>query len=125
MLFAAFLGYNPIQQLLGPVLGSLPPDQASFLTGRSFFPQLITGPFADGITAAFTFAVIACVVAAVASWFAGGKVKRRPVITSRSAVSWPPSPATPAGRPSSSPTTSRTGGPPGRAWPVPGSWSGT
>ncbi|WP_132432822.1 MFS transporter [Pseudonocardia endophytica] len=76
VLFAAFLGYNPIQQLLGPVLGSLPPDQASFLTGRSFFPQLITGPFADGITAAFTFAVIACVVAAIASWFAGGKVRR-------------------------------------------------
>ena len=76
VLFAAFLGYNPIQELLGPVLGSLPADQASFLTGRSFFPQLITGPFADGITAAFTFAVIACVVAAVASWFAGGRERR-------------------------------------------------
>jgi MFS family permease len=68
VLFAAFLGYNPIQQLLGGVLDKLPPDQASFLTGRAFFPQLISGPFADGLTAAFWFAVIASLVAVVASW---------------------------------------------------------
>ncbi len=37
MLFAAFLGYNPVQQLLGNVLTTLPPAQASYLTGRSFF----------------------------------------------------------------------------------------
>ncbi|MDN5916180.1 MAG: MFS transporter [Pseudonocardia sp.] len=73
VLFAAFLGYNPIQQLLGPVLGSLPPEQATILTGHSFFPQLITGPFADGLSAAFWFAVIACVVGAAGSWFAGGR----------------------------------------------------
>ncbi len=73
VLFAAFLGFNPIQQLLGNVLGSLPADQASFLTGRSFFPNLISGPFADGLTAAFWFAVAACLVAAVASWFAGSR----------------------------------------------------
>ncbi|MCU1679426.1 MAG: major facilitator superfamily protein [Amycolatopsis sp.] len=68
VLFAAFLGYNPIQQLLGGVLDKLPPDQASFLTGRGFFPQLISGPFSDGLTAAFWFAVIASLVAVVASW---------------------------------------------------------
>ncbi len=73
VLFAAFLGFNPIQQLLGNVLTTLPADQASFLTGRSFFPNLISGPFADGLTAAFWFAVAACLVAAVASWFAGSK----------------------------------------------------
>lgn len=71
VLFAAFLGYNPVQQLLGGVLPTLPPDQAAYLTGRSFFPELISGPFSAGLTAAFAFAVIACVVAAVASWFAG------------------------------------------------------
>jgi hypothetical protein len=71
VLFAAFLGYDPVQQLLGDVLGTLPPDQAAFLTGRSFFPELISGPFADGLAAAFWFAVATCVVAAVASWFAG------------------------------------------------------
>jgi MFS family permease len=71
VLFASFLGFNPIQQLLGPVLGSLPADHAAYLTGRSFFPQLISGPFADGLAAAFWFAIAACVVAAVASWFTG------------------------------------------------------
>ncbi|MGI5128880.1 MFS transporter [Pseudonocardia sp. CA-107938] len=71
VLFASFLGYNPIQQLLGPTLASLPADHAAYLTGRSFFPQLIAGPFADGLAAAFLFAVIACIVAAVASYFSG------------------------------------------------------
>lgn len=71
VLFAAFLGYNPVQQLLGPVVSQLPADQANFLTGRSFFPSLITGPFADGLHVAFWFAIIACVIAAVASWLAG------------------------------------------------------
>src|SRR6185312_14158971 len=75
VLFAAFLGYNPIQQLLGPILSGLPADQATFLIGRSFFPQLISGPFADGLTAAFWFATVACVVAAVASWFASGRTR--------------------------------------------------
>jgi MFS family permease len=79
VLFAAFLGYNPVQQLLGGVVSALPPDQAAFLTGRSFFPQLIAGPFADGLTAAFWFAVAACLVAAVASWFSGGRRTAGPV----------------------------------------------
>jgi MFS family permease len=73
VLFAAFLGYNPVQQLLGPTLATLPAQQADYLTGRSFFPQLISGPFSDGLTAAFWFAIIACVVAAAASWFSGGR----------------------------------------------------
>jgi MFS family permease len=71
VLFAAFLGYNPVQQLLGPTLASLPAQQAEYLTGRSFFPQQISGPFSDGLTAAFWFAIVACLVAAVASWFSG------------------------------------------------------
>jgi MFS family permease len=72
VLFAAFLGYNPVQQLLGPSLAQLPPGQASFLTGRSFFPSLITEPFSDGLHVAFWFAIIACLVAAVASWYSAG-----------------------------------------------------
>ena len=78
VLFASFLGYNPIQQLLGPTLAGLPADHAAFLTGRSFFPQLIAGPFADGLSAAFMFAVIACVVAAVASYFSGSRKPAAP-----------------------------------------------
>jgi MFS family permease len=44
-LFAAFLGYNPMQTLLGPhVLHSLPASQQHVLTGRGFFPSLISSP---------------------------------------------------------------------------------
>jgi MFS family permease len=67
VLFAAFLGYNPIQQLLGPVLHQLPASQAGFLTGRSFFPNLISGPFSDGLAVAFVFAIVACLIGAGAS----------------------------------------------------------
>jgi MFS family permease len=71
-LFAAFLGYNPMESLLGPqVLGRLPPDQAAHLTGTSFFPGLIAGPFADGLRIAFTAAAVLCLVAAIASWRIG------------------------------------------------------
>jgi MFS family permease len=73
-LFASFLGYNPMRTLLGPhVLGSLPASQAHQLTGRSFFPQLISGPFHSALVYAFVFAAIACVVAALASLMRGGK----------------------------------------------------
>ncbi|MFD8495689.1 MFS transporter [Amycolatopsis sp. NPDC059657] len=71
VLFAAFLGYNPIQQLLGPQLTQLPPDQASFLTGRGFFPNLISGPFSAGLTVAFVFAIGVCVLGAIASLLTG------------------------------------------------------
>jgi MFS family permease len=71
VLFAAFLGYNPVQQLLGPALTHLPADQAGYLTGRGFFPNLITQPFSDGLHVAFWFAIVACAIAAAASWFAG------------------------------------------------------
>jgi MFS family permease len=67
VLFAAFLGYNPISTLLGPVLGHLPAGQVQFLTGRSFFPSLISGPFSDGLAVAFGFAIAACLIGAVAS----------------------------------------------------------
>jgi MFS family permease len=74
VLFASLLGYNPIQSLLGPAaLGNLPPDHVAYLTGRSFFPQLISGPFADGLAVAFGFAIAACLVAALVSALGGGK----------------------------------------------------
>jgi MFS family permease len=73
-LFAALLGYNPIQTLLGPqVLAAVTPQQAEYLTGRAFFPDLISGPFADGLTLALGFAAAACVIAAVASLLRGGR----------------------------------------------------
>ncbi|GEL25543.1 MFS transporter [Pseudonocardia sulfidoxydans NBRC 16205] len=73
-LFAALLGFNPVQTLLGPqVLAGVTPAQAATLTGREFFPQLISGPFADGLTLALGFAAGACLVAALASVLRGGK----------------------------------------------------
>src|SRR5947209_3748066 len=73
-LFAAFLGYNPIQQLLGPtLLHHLPAAQVAALTGRSFFPHLMSTPFSSALSTAFTFSFIACLIAAGASWLRGGK----------------------------------------------------
>jgi MFS family permease len=71
VLFAAFLGYNPMQQLLGPLLSHLSPAHAAYVIGREFFPHLITGPFHDGIGVAFGFAIAMCVVAAIASALTG------------------------------------------------------
>jgi len=77
-LFAAFLGYSPIQHLVGTsVLAHLPAHQAAVLTGRSFFPMLISAPFADGLHAAFDFAIVACLLAAGMSWLRGGKYHYR------------------------------------------------
>jgi MFS family permease len=71
--FAAFLGYNPIQSLLGPtgVLAKMPHAQVAILTGRSFFPHLIAAPFSHGLHEALDFAVAACLVAAGASALMG------------------------------------------------------
>jgi MFS family permease len=74
ILFSAFLGYSPVQHLVGPaVLARLPAGQAALLTGRSFFPALISGPFASGLHTAFDFAIAACLAAAGMSWLRGGK----------------------------------------------------
>jgi MFS family permease len=72
-LFAAFLGYNPIGQLLGSTLHHLPAAKATYLTGRGFFPELIAPPFMDGLHEAFDFAIVACLLAGVASVLRGGK----------------------------------------------------
>jgi hypothetical protein len=75
VLFAAFLGYNPAQKLLGPhVLSRLPAHSAAAIRGRAFFPHLIAGPFRNGLHEAFAFAIAACLVAALASWQRGGRV---------------------------------------------------
>jgi len=80
-LFAAFLGYNPMGTLLGPhVLHGLPAGQASELTGRQFFPHLISSPFHTALVYAFVFAIAACVVAALASLLRGGKYHHDPVV---------------------------------------------
>jgi hypothetical protein len=74
ILFAAFLGYNPIQHLVGThALSALSAHNHALLTGREFFPNLISGPFQTGLREAFGFAIAACLIAAGASMLRGGK----------------------------------------------------
>ncbi len=73
VLFAAFLGYNPIKHLVGAhALGSLPAHTQAVLTGHTFFPELISAPFRSGLDLAFGFAIVACLIAAAASLMRGG-----------------------------------------------------
>jgi MFS family permease len=74
ILFAAFLGYNPIQHLVGAhALATMSAHNQALVTGRSFFPHLIAGPFQNGLREAFSFAIAACLIAAAASLLRGGK----------------------------------------------------
>ena len=74
-LFGAFLGYNPIQQLLPtPVLQAISaPDRATLL-GKNFFPQLISAPFMDGLHLVFYVSAAMCLIAAAASLLRGKQV---------------------------------------------------
>jgi MFS family permease len=73
VLFSAFLGYNPVQSLVGGrVLSHLSAHNRAALTGHSFFPHLISEPFSSGLHNAFAFAIVACLIAGVASALRGG-----------------------------------------------------
>jgi MFS family permease len=78
-LFAAILGVNPVQHLLAPsgALSSLPAASRATLTGTHFFPNLIAGPFQDGLVVVFAVAAALAAVAAVASLLRGGRVTGR------------------------------------------------
>ena len=73
-LFAAFLGYNPIGELLEPS-GALdaPGVNAEVLTGKTFFPDLITEPFHSGLTVVFLAAAVMMLIGAAASMFSAGR----------------------------------------------------
>ncbi len=85
-LFSAFLGYNPMENTLEatptsatdrtPLLTTLRrqhPTDAAALTGKTFFPDLISDPFLTGLRIAFTASLVMCLIAAAASWLRGGK----------------------------------------------------
>ncbi|HET9071088.1 MAG TPA: MFS transporter [Acidimicrobiales bacterium] len=96
VLFAAFLGYNPIRSLVGAkALGSVSAANRAVLTGHSFFSRLIARPFHSGLIEAFAFAAAACLVAATASWFRGQRYVDEGIVT--------PGSATPAPAPSERP----------------------
>jgi EmrB/QacA subfamily drug resistance transporter len=72
-MFAALLGYNPVQNLLSPsgVLSKLPAHNVAVLTGKEFFPHLISAPFHHGLVIVFTAAAIMSVTGAVVSLLRG------------------------------------------------------
>ncbi len=74
-LFATVLGVNPVQHLLAQAnaLSSLPAASQRVLTGREYFPQLISGPFHQGLVVVFIAAAALSVVAALASLLRGGR----------------------------------------------------
>ncbi len=74
-LFAAFLGFNPVHELLAPtrVLGHLPAGNVARLTGQTFFPQLISQPFHHGLVIVFSMAIAVLLIAAAASALRGGR----------------------------------------------------
>ncbi|HEY2770777.1 MAG TPA: MFS transporter [Solirubrobacteraceae bacterium] len=94
ILFAAFLGYNPIQHLVGNhALATLSAHNHALITGREFFPNLISGPFQSGLREAFGFAIVACLIAAAASLLRGGKYEHADEPTEPVAPAAAPSPA--------------------------------
>jgi MFS family permease len=74
-LFAAFLGYNPVKTLLGPtgVLAHLPASHVAVLTGKRFFPELISQPFHHGLVIVFTTAMALLAIAAAVSALRGAR----------------------------------------------------
>lgn len=80
-LFAAFLGYNPMKALIpAPVLHALSAHAVSTITGKQFFPNLISMPFKQGLTIAFILSIIAYLIAAIASWMRGKRYIHEEVI---------------------------------------------
>jgi MFS family permease len=73
--FAALLGFNPVQHLLGHsgVLARLPRQKAAVLTGNQFFPRLISGPFHHGLIIVFTAAALMSLIGAVVSLLRGAQ----------------------------------------------------
>ncbi|MDT4931359.1 MAG: hypothetical protein QOF92_4226, partial [Pseudonocardiales bacterium] len=69
-LFAAFLGDNPIKQLV-PNPG--PGADTAQIYGRTFFPNVISGPFMHGLLIAFSASILMLLLAAGASLMRGGR----------------------------------------------------
>jgi nicotinamidase-related amidase/MFS family permease len=96
-LFAALLGVNPLQHALqasGFALSSLPVANRLILTGREFFPHLISGAFRHGLSEVFAFSAALAVLAGLASLLRGGRVEPIAREASRPSVPAAPQPIT-------------------------------
>jgi MFS family permease len=70
LLFAAFLGDNPVKELVPhPGAGA----DTSKIYGQTFFPNLISDPFRHGLLIAFSAAILMLLLAAGASLMRGGR----------------------------------------------------
>jgi MFS family permease len=97
-LFASVLGVNPIQHLVGPsVLSHLPAANRATLTGESFFPSLLTGPFHSGLIVVFSVSAALSVLAGLASLLRGARTATAPAEPSAEAASEPAVNPGPAG----------------------------
>ena len=73
-LFASFLGYNPLQSLLGSRSAThVSSAQWSTLTGKHFFPNLIAQPFHHGLVIVFTMALAMALIGGVFSALRGSR----------------------------------------------------
>ena len=74
-LFASLLGVNPIRHLLqeNGALSALPAAARRILTGREFFPSLISAPFHHGLGVVFATGAGLALLAAVASLLRGAR----------------------------------------------------
>ena len=80
-LFAAFLGFNPIAELLAPLHTLQQPGvNAEVLTGKEFFPELISGPFHAGLVVVFVAAAVMMLLGALASMANPGRYADEPAI---------------------------------------------
>jgi EmrB/QacA subfamily drug resistance transporter len=71
-LFAAFLGYNPMAQLLPTqVLHQLPLASQQLIVGKVFFPELIASAVMSSLRVAFYISAVLSLIAAVASYLRG------------------------------------------------------
>ena len=96
-MFAALLGYNPVRNLLAPsgLLSRLPAHNVAVLTGKQFFPHLISAPFHHGLVIVFTTAAIMSVIGAVVSLLRGKQFyydEAGVTVTAGPAVTVPPAP---------------------------------
>jgi MFS family permease len=76
-LFSAILGVNPIEHMLSGfgVLPTLTSAQQQVLTGHSFFPSVIAGPFHDGLVVVFSASILISILAALASLLRGKRAE--------------------------------------------------
>lgn len=72
VLFAAFLGYNPMAQVLpASILHQLPQANQQLILGKVFFPQLIAPAVMSSLRIAFYISMVLSIIAAVASFLRG------------------------------------------------------